>query len=114
MKTMDKIGKYFTLKPDSVGDPDMYLGAKLRYHRTENSVWAWTLSPSKYVREAVLNCVAHLKENYGGRYFLPKQAPNPFTLTYDPDMMDVSEPLNRNGGIMVLAGNNKKCPTVRT
>ena len=92
MKVMGRIDKYFTLKPDSIGDPDMYLGAKLRYHRTENGVMAWTLSPSKYVREAVNNCVSHLKENYAGRYSLPKQAPNPFTLTYDPDM-DVSTPL---------------------
>ena len=71
----------------------MYLGAKLCYNRIANGVMAWTLSPSKYVREAVNNCVSHLNENFDGRYSLPKQAPNPFTLTYDPDM-DVSTPLD--------------------
>ena len=93
MKVMNKIDKYFQLKPESVGDPDMYLGAKLRCHETANGVMAWTLSPSKYVREAVNNCVTHLKENYGGRYSLLKQAPNPFTMSYDPDT-DVTEPLD--------------------
>ena len=31
MTTLKLIDKYFKLKPESMGDPDMYLGAKLRY-----------------------------------------------------------------------------------
>ena len=31
MKTLMKIDKYFKLKPSSIGDPDIYLGAKLKY-----------------------------------------------------------------------------------
>ena len=31
-------------------------------------MYAWSLDPSKYVREAVNNCVKHLRENFEGKY----------------------------------------------
>ncbi len=34
------LNKYFPLKPDSVGTPDIYLGAKLNLMELENEVWA--------------------------------------------------------------------------
>ena len=46
---LTKVEKYFKLKTDSIGDPDMYLGAKLRPTNLENGVWAWALSTSQYV-----------------------------------------------------------------
>jgi len=49
MSVMNEINGYLPLKPNSVGDPDIYLGAKLKQTRLPNSVWAWGLSPSKYV-----------------------------------------------------------------
>ena len=55
MTTLKSIDKYFKLKPESMGDPDMYLGAKLRYHQAESGVWCWMLSPAKYVQEAAKN-----------------------------------------------------------
>ena len=48
---LDKIDKYMKLKPDSVGPPDIYLGAKLKSAQLSNDVWCWTLSPFKYVSE---------------------------------------------------------------
>ena len=39
MLVLNKINEYLPLKPDSVGDPDIYLGAKLRQTRLENGVW---------------------------------------------------------------------------
>ena len=56
MPIMKKINKFFLLKPDSVGDPNMYLGVKIKYHKTPNGRWSWKMSPSKYVREACKNC----------------------------------------------------------
>ena len=35
-----KVDKYFKFKPDSIREPDMYLGAKLRPMNLENVVWA--------------------------------------------------------------------------
>ena len=52
MTTLINIDKYFKLKPSSIGDPDIYIGANLKYTRAANGVWCWTLSPSKYVQEA--------------------------------------------------------------
>ena len=46
---LDKIDTYMELKPDSVGDPDVYLGAKLKRVKVENRVWCWSLSPAKYI-----------------------------------------------------------------
>ena len=85
MTQLSRIDKYFKLKPDSMGDPEMYLGAKLKEHQAANGVWCWTMSPSKYVREAVKNCDAHLKKNFDGRHSLPKKAPNPFLYGYEAE-----------------------------
>ena len=35
MITLINIDKYFKLKPSSIGDPDIYLGAKLKYTRAK-------------------------------------------------------------------------------
>lgn len=90
---LDKIDKYFTLKPSSIGDPDIYLGAKIKKMEYEDGSYAWAMSASKYVQEAVRNCKTALKEEYGGKYSLPKSAPNPLPVGYKPES-DVSEPLN--------------------
>jgi hypothetical protein len=44
---------YLPLKPSSVGDLDIYLGAKLKQTRLPNGVMVWVLSPSKYAGQAV-------------------------------------------------------------
>jgi hypothetical protein len=40
MSVMNEINGYLPLKPSSVGDPDIYLGAKLKQTRLPNGVWA--------------------------------------------------------------------------
>jgi len=82
MSVLAKINSYLPLKPSSVGDPDKYLGAKLHQKRLTNGVWAWGLSPSIYVHQAVKNCVSHLSEKFVGKYRLPKRADNPFPADY--------------------------------
>jgi hypothetical protein len=52
---LDKLGKYFTLKPSSVGTPNLYLGAKVSKISLPNGVLAWGSSASKYVQESVRN-----------------------------------------------------------
>ncbi len=49
MSVMNEINKYLPLKPSSVGDPDIYLGTKLKETQLPNGVMAWGLSHSKYV-----------------------------------------------------------------
>ena len=96
MTVLDQINKYLPLKPTSVGDPDIYLGAKLRKTRLANDVLAWSLSPSKYVAQAVKNCEKHLTEKLDGKYSLPSEAPNPFPYDCCPEL-DTSDPLDPEG-----------------
>jgi hypothetical protein len=45
MPLLDKLNPYITLKPSSVGNPSMYLGAKLKLMQVSNGVWLWSMSP---------------------------------------------------------------------
>ncbi len=92
MSVLGQLNEYFPLKPKSVGDPDIYLGAKLAKTKLTNGVLAWALSPSRYVNQAVKNCASHLSVKFNGKYKLPKQADCPFPNEYFPET-DVTEPL---------------------
>jgi hypothetical protein len=52
---LDDINSYFHLKPESVGTPDLYLGAKLSKTTMPNGVVAWCNSSHRYVQEAIRN-----------------------------------------------------------
>jgi hypothetical protein len=67
MSVMNEINGYLLLKPSSVGDSDIYLGAKLKQTRLPNGVMAWGLSPSKYVIQAVKKCQVHLTDMLNGK-----------------------------------------------
>ena len=54
-EALDKLSKYFPLKPSSVGLPNIYLGGKLMEVILPNGVKAWSISGSKYVQEAIAN-----------------------------------------------------------
>ncbi len=94
MSVMNEINGYLPLKPSSVGNPDIYLGAKLKETWLPNGVMAWGLSPSKYLIQAVKNCRLHLTEKLAGRYSIPARADNPFPVDYDPstDLSDILDP----------------------
>ena len=90
---LKKVDKYFGLKPGSMADPSIYLGAKVKQMRMPNGVMAWSLSPSQYVQEAVKNTEIYVKEKLGERWSLPKTAKNPFPTGYEPPL-DVSPELD--------------------
>ena len=85
------IHKYFPMKAESMGDPEYYLGAKVRKYQLPNGVRAWALCPSKYVQEAVQNV-----KNYAEKAFLnfqwPKKVTAPFPHGYEPEC-DISKEL---------------------
>ena len=89
LSVLDRIDTFFKFKTGSIGDPDIYLGAKLRRVTLPNLVEAWAISPSKYIQEAVRNVREHLK-NIGQR--LPKKASSPFPRDYLPEL-DISDEL---------------------
>jgi hypothetical protein len=85
MSILNLINGYMPLKPSSVGYPDIYLGAKLKMTWLENGIWAWGLSPSKYVAQAVKNCTKHLTNKRNNHFCLPQQADNPFPYDIFPE-----------------------------
>jgi hypothetical protein len=93
MSVLNLINGYMPLKPSLVGDPDIYLGAKLKLTQLDNGIWAWGLSPSKYVDQAVKNCAKHLNDKLNNHFCLPQRADNPFPYDYYPEL-DLSEPLD--------------------
>jgi hypothetical protein len=93
MSVLDLINGYMPLKLSLVCDPDIYLSAKLKMTRLENEIWAWGLSPSKYVAQAVKNCAKHLTDKLNNHFCLPQQADNPFPYDYCPKL-NLSEPLD--------------------
>jgi hypothetical protein len=64
---LKKLDHYFQMKPGSIGDPDIYLGNKLRPTILESGVIAWGLSSSKYVKEAIANVERYLATNTIGK-----------------------------------------------
>ena len=84
-KVLQQIDFYFHMKPGSIGDPDMYLGGKLRTTRLPNGVQAWGVSSSKYVQEAVRNVEKYVSEHMPGRR-LPRRAATPFERDYRPEL----------------------------
>ena len=86
MAVLNKLEKYFKLKPGSTGDPDMYLGAKLWQMKLRNGVVAWGIIPSKYVHETAKDCAKHIKDNFPGKYNLPDRSENPLFMGYESVM----------------------------
>jgi hypothetical protein len=93
LSVLTQINKYLPLKPTSVGNPGIYLGAKLKEIQLPNDIYAWGMSPSKYVNQAVKNCQTHLTAKLNDKWKIPTRADNPFPTNYCPDA-DVIEPLD--------------------
>ena len=45
----DEIGRYFQLKPESIGPPTIYLGGHLRKVEIDGGTLAWAFSLTQYV-----------------------------------------------------------------
>ena len=78
-KILVKIDYYFPLKPDLVGPPNLYLGAKLSKIQLPNGVEAWSASTSQDIQEAVKNVETHLEQ---ASMKLTKKAATPLTAKY--------------------------------
>jgi hypothetical protein len=90
VSALKELDHYFKMKKGSIGNPDIYLGAKLKEMVMPNGVRAWAMSPAKYVKEATNNVEARLLKE--GRR-LPRRATAPFPTGYAPEL-DTSPELN--------------------
>ena len=85
------IGKYFELKEESIGPPDLYLGGRLREVLLANGAKAWAFGSKQYVEAAVQNVESYLEKQ--SRYKLPKKAETPMQTSYRAEL-DVSPELD--------------------
>ena len=90
--TLENLDRYFQLKESSIGDPDLYLGAKLCKVTLPNGVQTWSTSPSKCIQEAVKNVEKYTHINCGG-IKLAKRTNAPFPRDYAPEL-DISPELD--------------------
>ena len=92
MTALLKIDKFFKMKEGSEGDPDFYLGAKLRKMKLANGVEAWGMISRNYALVAVANTKTYLEYRKEG-HMLQKHVSTPFKGGYKPEM-DVSPELD--------------------
>ena len=84
-----KLNGYLPLKPGLVRSPAMYLVTNLMHKQLLNGIWTWSLSPPRYVQEAVRICKEYVAKHLSKSYRLPKRADNPFKSSCCPEL-DVS------------------------
>ena len=77
-ESLHRLGKYFPLKPESVGPPKLYLGGKLSQLDLPDGVRAWTISASKYIQQDLNN----LERNFEETWF-KVETQNQFTITWE-------------------------------
>jgi hypothetical protein len=93
LTVLKEIHGYMPLKNPNDSDPDIYLSAKLKETQLPNGIWAWGMSPSKYVNQAIKNTKTQPLNQFNGCYRLPTKADNPFPTNYKPEL-DVLDPLD--------------------
>ena len=78
-----QLGKYWTIKEESIVSPNIYLGNKVSHMTMENGAKAWGLSSSQYVQASVANVEKYLARR---DMRLPKKASSPLTKGYRPEL----------------------------
>ena len=78
------------MKAGLIGNPDIYLGAKVKQMKINKGVTAWTISLSKYVNEAVKNSEKWIQENVPESKH-SSRATNPFPTDYHPYLDTTNE-----------------------
>ena len=88
-----EIGKYFVIKPGSLGTPQIYLGIMVSKVTMDNSVEAWTSSSSQYVKDAIENVERNLKEK---GLSLKRRATSPISPNYRLEIDDTTKLSNND------------------
>ena len=89
---LEKLDRFFKMKPRSIGDPDIYLGGKLSRFDIDNpgdedsKVFAWGLLPTKYIQALVANVEDYLDKNFNGQKLPKKHAKSPFATNYHAEL----------------------------
>ena len=81
-----ELGRYFTLKEESIGPPKIYLGGHVRKVQLDNGVDCWAFSSSQYVQAAVKNVEEYLSKRDNVNWRLPTKAETPMRTSYRPEL----------------------------
>ena len=84
----NKIGKYFTMKPVSVGPPKIYLGGHMQKITLANEAKAWGFISSQYVQAAIHTVEEYLVKT---KHKLPSKTLTPIQTSYRPEIDTTSE-----------------------
>ena len=91
MRFMQQLRESYTVREDTIKEPDQYLGADIRKVHFDDNSYAWTMGSTSYIKNAVKNIKARLQED--GYRFNPKlsdpsySARNPFSSNdYRPEL----------------------------
>jgi hypothetical protein len=90
--TMDKLGKLYELKPESVQEPDIYLWANMEKVQLPNGKVKWCMGSKTYVKNAIRVVEALIVED-DPEAKLKLTARNPFPSGNKPEL-DVTSELN--------------------
>ena len=89
----NEIGRYFELKKESIGPPNLYLGGRLSKVQLDNGTWAWGFSASQYVQAAIKNVKDFIAKEGNRRWKMHRNADTPLSSSYHPEL-DVSPELS--------------------
>jgi hypothetical protein len=87
-KIMSSIGECYELKPESVNEPDIYLGANMEKVQLPNGKTEWAMSPKNYIKNAIKVVETMLVED-DDEMKLKSTAKNPFPNGYRPELQRV-------------------------
>ena len=97
---MDELGKLYELKPESVHEPDVYLGADMEKVQLPNGKVEWSMGSKTYVKNAVKVVEALIAED-DPEAKLKTTARNPLPTGYKPEL-DITQELNDELGSRFL------------
>jgi hypothetical protein len=88
---MKMLKEKYTVKPASIGEPKIYLGADIGKVSYADGSYAWSMSSDSYVKEAIKNVKARLKKDgleYNKKLSDINYSPqNPFSaVNYRPEL----------------------------
>ena len=88
----NEIGRYFKLKKESIGHPNLYLGRQLSKVQLDNGTWVWGFSASQYVQAAMKNVKDFIVKEGNRQWKMHRNADMPLSSSYCPEL-DVSPEL---------------------
>jgi hypothetical protein len=98
--TMDELGKLYELKPESVHEPDIHLGANMEKVQLPNGKVEWSMGSKTYVKNAIRVVEALFAED-DPEAKVKSAARNPFPSGDKPEL-DVTPELNDKLGLRFL------------